>query len=131
MVADPLQVARISLLKCQSFETRLRGSFVPRVNEVPSNVDSDHFSPQSRQRNRRSAISAAQVQNPQRRRYPERFDYCFSRLPHQGGNLGKVAFFPQRFIWIHDSWPPPPPVGPRALSGQRELEPPPVVNYSP
>jgi hypothetical protein len=24
-------------------------------------------------------------------------------LTHQGGNLGKVAFLPQRFVWIHDS----------------------------
>ena len=27
---------------------------------------------------------------------------CFSRLTHERGNLGKVAFFPQRFVWIHD-----------------------------
>src|SRR6266487_135889 len=105
MIADPLQVARISLLKFQSAETRLRSSFVPGVNEVLGNVDSNNFSPQKGQRNRRSAISTAEVQNAKRRRHAERFNDCFSRLTHEGGNLGKVAFLPQRFVWIHDSSP--------------------------
>jgi len=49
----------------------------------------------------RCAIAAAEVQHPQRRRYPKRLCNCFSRLSHQGGNLGKVTFLPQRFVWIH------------------------------
>ena len=101
VIADPLQVARISLLKSQSVETRLRRSFVPSFNEVLGNVDSNNFSPQKGERNRCSAISAAEVQNPQRRRYLERLDDCFTRLTHEGGNLGKVTFLPQRFVWIH------------------------------
>src|SRR6266699_3091608 len=36
-------------------------------------------------------------------RYPERLNDCFARLTHEGCNLGKVAFLPQRFVWIHDS----------------------------
>ena len=44
---DALQVARISLLKFQPGETRLRSSFVPGVNKVPGNVDSDNVSPQT------------------------------------------------------------------------------------
>jgi hypothetical protein len=71
MVTDALQVARIALLKCQPVEAGLRSSFIAGVNEVPGNVDSDNFSPQTGERNRRSAISAAEVQNPHRRRYPE------------------------------------------------------------
>jgi len=101
MIADPLQVARISLLKLQPVETRLRSSFVPGFNEVPGNVDSNDFSPQTGQGNRRRAISAAKVQNPQRRRYSERLNECLARLAHQGGNLGEVAFLPQCFVWIH------------------------------
>src|SRR5260221_8364423 len=100
MVTDPLQVARISLLKCQSFEPPLRSSFVPGVNEVPGNVDSNNFSTQKGEGNRRGAISAAEVQSPQRRRYLERLNDSFARLTHKGGNLGKVAFLPHRFIWI-------------------------------
>src|SRR6185503_15341157 len=36
-VADPLQVARISFLKCQSSEARLRSSLVSGVNQVFGN----------------------------------------------------------------------------------------------
>src|ERR1700687_3626114 len=101
VVADTLQVTRISLLKWQSVETRLGSSSVAGVNEVLGNVDSNNFSPQAGEGNRRSAISAAEVQDPQRRRDPERLHDCFPRLTHQGGNLGKDAFLPQRFVWIH------------------------------
>ena len=47
MVADTLQVARISLLKFQPVETRLRSAFVPGVDEVLGNVDSNNVSPQT------------------------------------------------------------------------------------
>ena len=45
MVADALQVARISLLKFKPVETRLGSPFVPGFNEVPGNVDSNHLRP--------------------------------------------------------------------------------------
>jgi len=48
MVADPLQVGRISLLKFQPVETRLRSALVPGLNEVLSNVNSNNFSSQKR-----------------------------------------------------------------------------------
>ena len=101
MVADSFQVARVSFLKFQPVETRLRRSFVPGLNEVPGDVDSDNVGAHTGQRNRGCAISAAEVQSPQRRRDPERLNDCFSGLTHERGNLGKVAFFPQRFVWIH------------------------------
>jgi len=82
MVPDTLQVAGIALLKFQPVETSLRRPFVPGVNEVLGNVDSNNFSPQTGERNSRSAISAAEVQNPQRRRDPERFHQGFSRFTH-------------------------------------------------
>ena len=66
MVGDAFQVARVSFLKLQPAETRLRGSSVPGFNEVPGDVDSNDLSPQTGQRNRRRAVSAAQVQDPQR-----------------------------------------------------------------
>ena len=94
MVADALQVARISFLKCQSSEARLCSSLVSGVNEVLSNVDSNNVSPQKGERNRSRAISATKVQHPQRRPYSERLYDGFSRLTHQGGNFGKVPFFP-------------------------------------
>ena len=59
MVADPLQVSRIALLKFQLIETRLRGSLVPCVNQVLGDVDSNNFCPQKGERNGRSAVSAA------------------------------------------------------------------------
>ena len=37
---------------------------------------------------------------------PMRIHECFSRFTHEGGNLCKVAFFPQRFVWIHEDCPP-------------------------
>src|SRR5438132_4059363 len=101
MVAHPLQVAGVPLLKFQPVETHLRSSFVPGVNEVPGNVDSNHFSSRLCEGNRRRAIAAAEVQHPQWRRYPERLNQGFSRLTHHGGNLSEVAFFPQCFVWIH------------------------------
>ena len=67
---------------------------------IPTN-----FSSQTGQRKRRGAIPAAEVQNAQRRRYPERVYERFSRFAHEGGNLGKVTLFPQRFVWIRDSVP--------------------------
>src|SRR5215469_17767505 len=36
-------------------------------------------------------------------------------LPHEGGNFGKVAFFPQHFVWIH-GWQLIPRIHPRFLS---------------
>src|SRR5258708_6273872 len=102
MVADPLQITGISLLKSQPVKTRLRSSFNPGLNEVFGNVNPTTCSPKRGERNRRSAISTAEVQNPQRRRDPERPHDGFSRFTHQGGNLGKVALFPQGFVWIHD-----------------------------
>ena len=45
MIADPLQVTRISLLKLQLVEARLGSPFVSGVNEVPGNVDSNYFRP--------------------------------------------------------------------------------------
>src|SRR6185503_12538656 len=102
MVADPLQVARVSFLKGQSGETCLRSSLVPGVNEVPGNVDADNFSSHPRQGNGRGTITAAEVQHPQRRRYSERLYNGFSRLTHQGGNLRKVALLPQCFVRVHN-----------------------------
>jgi hypothetical protein len=102
MVVDPLQVARISLLKSQSVETRSRRSFVPGINEVLGYIDSNNFGPQKGYRKRCRAISAAEVQNAQRSLYPERLNDCFSRLTHESCDLGKVAFLPQSFVWIHD-----------------------------
>jgi hypothetical protein len=64
--STPLQVARISLLELQPVETRLRRSFVSGVHETAGYVDSNNFSAQLGQRNRGSAISAAQVQHPHR-----------------------------------------------------------------
>src|SRR5262249_49202820 len=71
-------------------------------NEVPRDVDSNHFSSRPGERNGRGSVSAAQVQNPQRRFYPEGLNDYFSGLTHEGGNLGEVAFFPQCFVWIND-----------------------------
>src|SRR6185369_263604 len=96
MVADPLQIARVTFLKCQSSEPRLCSSLVSGVNEVFGNVDSNHDSPQPGERDRRGAIAAAKVQHPKRWLYSERLYECFSRLTHQGGDLGKVPFLPQR-----------------------------------
>src|SRR5712691_3239684 len=61
MIADPLQVAGVSFLKFQSFETRPRSAFVSGVDEVLGNVDSNNFSPQKGERNRRRAVSATEV----------------------------------------------------------------------
>ena len=102
MVGDAVQVARISFMKLQTVETCLRSSPVSGFHEVPGNVDSSYFSPQKGQRHRRGAVSAAEVQGPQRRRYPDRLHDRFARFTHEGGNLCKVAFFPQCFVWIHD-----------------------------
>ena len=82
MVSDPLQVARISLLKSHPVETPRRRPLVPGVNEVRGNIDSNNLCPETGERNRRSAVSAAEVQNPQRRRYSERFDEYFPRSTH-------------------------------------------------
>ena len=51
---------------------------------------------------RRGAISATEVQNPEGRRYAEGFNDSFAGLAHEGGDLRKVAFLPQRLVWIHD-----------------------------
>src|SRR6185503_7280691 len=72
MVADSVQVARISFLKCKSSEACLCRSLVSGINEVFGNVDSNNVSPQTGERNRRGAISTAKVQHPQRRLYSER-----------------------------------------------------------
>ncbi len=78
MVADSLQVGRIALLKFQASETRFSSAFVSSVHEVPGNINSDNFSSQTGERKRRGAISAAEVQNPQRRRDAERANERFS-----------------------------------------------------
>ncbi len=82
MVVNALQVAGISLLKFQTLETGLRSSLVPGLNKVPGNVDSNNVSSQTGQGNCRSTISTAEVQNTQRRRYPERLNERLSRLTH-------------------------------------------------
>ena len=102
MVIDPLQVARVSLLESKPSETRLRRTLLSRGNEVLGNVDSNNVSAHLCEGNGCGAISAAKVQDPQRRPYSERFYDCLSRLTHQGGNLGKVPFLPQCFVRIHD-----------------------------
>ncbi len=101
IVVDAFQIARISFLKLQPVETCLRGAFVPGLHQVPGDIDSHHIGAQTGQRNRRRAVSAAEVQRPQRRRYPEGLDDRFSGLTHESGNLREVAFFPQCFVWIH------------------------------
>ena len=60
MVGDAFQVARISLLKFQIGETRLRRSPVPGLNQIAGDVDSNDFSP-------RRASGTAVVPSPQPR----------------------------------------------------------------
>src|SRR5262245_27015926 len=104
MVGDPLQVARIAFLKLQVAEARRRGSFVPGFNQVSGDIDSDNFSSQTGDWNCCGAIAAAQVQNLHLRSYPEGISDCFSRLTHERRNLCEIAFFPECFIWICDTW---------------------------
>ena len=59
------------------------------------------------QRNRRGAVSAAEVQSRSGGVIAEGLNDRFSGLPHEGGNFGEVAFFPQCFIRILTA-----PVGP-------------------
>src|SRR5207245_741828 len=99
--ADPFQVARISFLEFQSVETRLRSPLVPGVDEVLRNVDSHDFGPETGERERRGAISAAYIEDPNRRRNPERLYEYLSGFTHECGDLGEVALFPQRFVRIH------------------------------
>ena len=47
VVGDAFQIARVSFLKLQPAETRLRGSSVPGFHEVLRNIDSDNFSSQA------------------------------------------------------------------------------------
>ena len=46
MITDPFEVARISLLKSQPAESRLRNSSIPGIDQIRGNVDSHDFSPQ-------------------------------------------------------------------------------------
>ena len=46
MVADLLQVARVSLLELQPVETRLRSSSISCGDQIFRNADSHYFSPQ-------------------------------------------------------------------------------------
>ncbi len=102
VVGDSVQAARVSFIKLQTVETCLCSSPVSGFHEVPGDVDSSDFSPHKGQRHRRGAVSAAEVQGPQRQRYPDRIHDRFARFTHEGSNLCKVAFFPQCFVWIHD-----------------------------
>ena len=53
------------LVKFQARETRRTGSSVASVHLVSRNIDTSHIGSQARERQRRSAISAAQIQNLQ------------------------------------------------------------------
>src|SRR5207253_10936739 len=101
VVADPFQVARISFLEFQSVQTLLRSPPVSGVDEVLRNVDSHDFGPETGERERRGAISAADIEDPHRRRDPESLHKYLSRLTHECCDLGEVTLFPQRFVRIH------------------------------
>jgi len=68
------QVARVSFLELQPAEIRRHSSSIAGVDEIPGNVDFQQPQPRQGQGNRRRAISAAQIEDAQRCRYPERLN---------------------------------------------------------
>src|SRR5262249_54137835 len=100
IVNDVLQVGRIAFLKSQVAQSQSDGSFVPGLNKISGDIDSKDSSTQASQRNCRRAIAATEIQNFHLWRYTKRLRDYLSRLTHESGNLRKVTFFPQRFVWI-------------------------------
>jgi hypothetical protein len=48
MVTDSFQVARVPFMKLQPVKTRLRGSPVSGIHQIPGDVDARDFSSQKR-----------------------------------------------------------------------------------
>ena len=102
MVIDPFEVARITLLKLEPPEALLRRPFIPLRDEIPGDVDSSNFCPETRQWHGRSAVPTTEIQCPQRRLDPERFHHGFAGFPHEVGDRSEIAFFPECFVRIHN-----------------------------
>src|SRR5689334_23939919 len=101
MVIDAFQVAGITFLKPQPPEALFRRPFVPGLNEISGDIDSNNFSSQPGQWNRRGAVPTAEIQGPQRRPDPERFYDGLTGFAHERGNRGEITLFPKCFVRVH------------------------------
>src|SRR5215469_3688149 len=80
------------------------GPLVPSLHQVAGNIDSDNVCARASQWDSGGAVAAAEVENPHPRGDSKRIHHDFSGLAHEGGNLGKVTFFPQGLVWIDRSF---------------------------
>ena len=78
-----------------------RSTFSPSLNQIVGDIYPKDFNARLREWDRCGAISATEVQSAEGRRYAEGLDDSFARFTHEIGDLRKVTFLPQRFVWIH------------------------------
>ena len=90
----PCRLQASPSLNLRRSEALSRRPTISGVNKVPGNIDSNYLSSEPSQRNSRSAVSTAEVQDPQRRPDPERFHDGLTRFAHEGSNRSEIAFFP-------------------------------------
>src|SRR6185369_16343962 len=109
-VRDALEVACIAFMEAKIPEPGLRGPLVACLDEVAGDVDAGDVGAELRERERRGAVAAAQVQHLDRRFDAERAGHRLAGLAHECGDRGEVALLPECLVRIHGfsiaSWTP-------------------------
>src|SRR6185436_14362245 len=101
LVAQVVEVGRVALLKTAVREARFSGAPVPGLHQIAGDIDTQDISSELRLGHSRRPVAAAEIQDLEAFRDPEPFRERLSALAHRVRDLRKVAFFPQRLVWIH------------------------------
>src|SRR4029450_13410022 len=105
IVLQPVQIGCIAFLKLAVRKALRLCPLVSRRDEVLRDIDPQDIGSDSRRRECRRSVAAAEIQDLEPLGHSEFFDERLSALPHAVGDAREVAFFPKRLVWIHASAP--------------------------
>src|SRR5215472_7735121 len=100
-----LQVGGIAFLKLAVAEAVLAGAPPGGCDQVTCYVDAQHVGAKLRLRQRGRAVAASEVQNFKPCCDAKGLHERVAARSHGFRNAGKVAFFPERLVWIHGGTP--------------------------
>ena len=81
----------------------LCGALIAGLDQVPRNINAQHFRSQFRCWQRRGAVAASEIQNLKAFSDSESLHERLSAFAHGLSNAREVAFFPKCSVWIYRS----------------------------
>src|SRR5262249_57245860 len=82
-------------------EMMLPSAVVSGFDEVAGDVDAQHVRPAARRRQRRRAVSTAEIEHLEPRLHAEALHHRLAAFAHALRNAGEVALLPERLVRIH------------------------------